>query len=160
VDATGCFVTPGFIESHTHFDATMWWQNDLNPLPGYGATTIVMGNCGFSAAPISDDLRVRDEIDRHLRLLRRHPISKPFVNELPWDLAQVVRVQGLEAKNVKLPLNYAAFCRPHRAAPGCARRRSLGRAPRPTEEIARMANCSTTPGKAGALGLSTNLHRP
>ena len=23
-DAAGCYVTPGFIESHTHYDATMW----------------------------------------------------------------------------------------------------------------------------------------
>ena len=28
-DAEGCFVTPGLIESHTHFDGTMWWQPDL-----------------------------------------------------------------------------------------------------------------------------------
>ena len=36
-DAAGCQVTPGFIESHTHYDGTMWWQPDLDPLPGYGA---------------------------------------------------------------------------------------------------------------------------
>ena len=47
-DASGCQVTPGFIESHTHYDGTMWWQPDLDPLPGYGATTMIMGNCGFS----------------------------------------------------------------------------------------------------------------
>ena len=28
-DAQGCLVTPGLIESHTHFDGTMWWQPDL-----------------------------------------------------------------------------------------------------------------------------------
>ena len=33
-DASGCQVTPGFIESHTHFDGTMWWQPDMDPLPG------------------------------------------------------------------------------------------------------------------------------
>ena len=52
IDATGCYVTPGFIESHTHYDASMWWQPDLDPLPGYGATTMVLGNCGFSMAPL------------------------------------------------------------------------------------------------------------
>ncbi len=31
VDAAGCYVTPGLIESHTPFDGTMWWQPDLNP---------------------------------------------------------------------------------------------------------------------------------
>ena len=47
VDAKGCHVTPGFIESHTHFDGTIWWQPDMDPLPGYGVTTTIMGNCGF-----------------------------------------------------------------------------------------------------------------
>ena len=43
-DASGCYVAPGLIESHTHFDGTMWWQPDLDPLPGCGVTTVVMGN--------------------------------------------------------------------------------------------------------------------
>ena len=25
---------------------------DLDPLPGYGATTMILGNCGFSPAPL------------------------------------------------------------------------------------------------------------
>ena len=54
-DATGCYVAPGFIESHTHYDSTMWWQPDLDPLPGYGATTVVMGNCGVGFAPVRPD---------------------------------------------------------------------------------------------------------
>ena len=37
--ADDCYVTPGFVESHTHYDATMWWQPDLDPLPGYGVTS-------------------------------------------------------------------------------------------------------------------------
>src|SRR5262245_16913234 len=59
VDARDCLVTPGFIEAHTHFDGTMWWQPDLDPLPGYGVSSVVLGNCGFSAAPVSDDAAAR-----------------------------------------------------------------------------------------------------
>ena len=54
IDARDCIVAPGFIESHTHYDGTMWWQPDLDPLPGYGTTTVILGNCGFSAAPIPE----------------------------------------------------------------------------------------------------------
>ena len=25
IDATGCYVAPGFMETHNHFDAPMWW---------------------------------------------------------------------------------------------------------------------------------------
>ncbi len=36
-DASGCLVTPGFIECHTHFDGAMWWQPELDPADGsYG----------------------------------------------------------------------------------------------------------------------------
>src|SRR5207249_4149119 len=59
IDAAGCYVAPGFIESHTHFDGTMWWQPDLDPLPGYGVTTSIFGNCGFSAAPAPKDAAAR-----------------------------------------------------------------------------------------------------
>ena len=43
VDAAGCVVSPGFIEPHTHMDAVMWWQPSLDPLPGYGVSTVVIG---------------------------------------------------------------------------------------------------------------------
>src|SRR5438067_2796116 len=84
IDAAGCFVSPGFIESHTHFDATMWWQPDLDPLPGYGATTVVMGNCGFTAAPVSDDPEVRMERIKIVSFFEDIP-EVPFVRNLPWD---------------------------------------------------------------------------
>src|ERR1051325_139284 len=61
-DAAGCYVTPGFIESHTHYDATMWWQPDLDPLPGNGATTVILGNCGFTAAPLSKEKAAQMEM--------------------------------------------------------------------------------------------------
>ena len=48
VDATGCYVAPGFIETHNHWDGGVWWTPDLEPLPAYGATTSINGNCGIS----------------------------------------------------------------------------------------------------------------
>ena len=54
VDAAGCYVTPGFIETHNHWDGGVWWNPNLEPLPAYGATTSINGNCGFSLAPAPD----------------------------------------------------------------------------------------------------------
>jgi len=154
VDATGCFVTPGFIEPHTHFDATMWWQDDLNPLPGYGATTIVMGNCGFSAAPISDDLKVRDEIVGIFAFFE--DIDKQaFVNELPWDWRKWSEYKASMTSKVKLPLNYAMFVG-HIAIRLAVMGMDAWTKAASDEQIARMCELLDDACKAGALGLSTN----
>ena len=154
VDATGCFVTPGFIESHTHFDATMWWQNDLNPLPGYGATTVVMGNCGFSAAPISDDQKVRDEIVGIFAFFE--DIDKQaFVNELPWDWRKWSEYKASMTSKVQLPLNYAMFVG-HIAIRLAVMGMDAWTKAATDEQIARMCELLDDACKAGALGLSTN----
>ncbi|WP_157216852.1 N-acyl-D-amino-acid deacylase family protein [Flavisphingomonas formosensis] len=154
VDAAGCYVTPGFIEPHTHFDATMWWQNDLNPLPGYGATTIVMGNCGFSAAPISDDLKVRDEIVGIFAFFE--DIDKQaFVNELPWDWRKWSEYKASMTAKVKLPLNYASFVG-HIAIRLAVMGLDAWTRAATDEEIARMCELLDDACKAGAMGLSTN----
>lgn len=58
IDASGCYVTPGFIETHNHWDGGVWWTPNLDPLPAYGATTSINGNCGFSMAPAHTSLSV------------------------------------------------------------------------------------------------------
>ena len=59
VDASGCYVTPGTIEQHNHWDAAMWWSPMMEPAAAYGITTSINGSCGFSMAPMSttEDLR-------------------------------------------------------------------------------------------------------
>ena len=39
IDASGAYVAPGFIESHSHYDGAMWWDPSCDPLPAYGTTT-------------------------------------------------------------------------------------------------------------------------
>ncbi|MFM9990001.1 MAG: N-acyl-D-amino-acid deacylase family protein [Burkholderiaceae bacterium] len=51
INADGLFVTPGWVDIHTHYDGQVSWDPYLSPSSWHGVTTAVMGNCGVGFAP-------------------------------------------------------------------------------------------------------------
>ena len=54
IDATGLYVTPGFIDVHSHADRELTELPDAPNLVRQGITTVVAGNCGGSAYPVGE----------------------------------------------------------------------------------------------------------
>jgi N-acyl-D-amino-acid deacylase len=81
VDASGALVTPGFIDIHTHYDGSVWWDNSLDPAPQHGVTTVVTGNCGISLAPV--DVAGREAVVDMFCFVEDVPVPA-VLGAVPW----------------------------------------------------------------------------
>lgn len=52
IDADGAIVTPGFVDLHSHLDAQVGWDATMSSSCWHGVTSVVMGNCGMTFAPL------------------------------------------------------------------------------------------------------------
>src|SRR5690606_33871865 len=74
IDAGDAYLTPGFIDVHTHSDFSLSKFPRAESLVSQGITTEVVGNCGLTPHPIGPE---------RLDLLQRYTA---FLGaELPWD---------------------------------------------------------------------------
>lgn len=80
IDGTGLALAPGFIDVHTHDDIAVIADPDHGCKTLQGVTSVVVGNCGMSAAPTSDDPLGFSRHPRIADYLERVEEAGPAVN--------------------------------------------------------------------------------
>ena len=61
IDASGCLVTPGFVDAHAHSDAYLVIEPDAPSKISQGVTTEINGQCGGSVAPRYGEARLSSD---------------------------------------------------------------------------------------------------
>jgi N-acyl-D-amino-acid deacylase len=141
IDATGRYLSPGFIDAHSHSDLPLVVNPTADSKVMQGVTLEVIGQCGSSAAPRNMGLRQQPD----------ETAAEAGAEVPPWtDMASYMDV--LESQGVSV--NVAAL-----AGHGAVRRQVMGterRAPY-GEELAQMKRLVAQAMEQGAFGFSTGL---
>jgi N-acyl-D-aspartate/D-glutamate deacylase len=152
IDATGHIVSPGFIDLHTHLDAQVGWDPYMTSSSWHGVTTVLMGNCGVTFAPVRpDDRQFLAEMMESVEDIPRDAI----LDGLPWDwetypeyLDSVQRLQP--ALNI---VGMVGHCAVRYHVMG---ERSLTDEPATAEELNAMRAIAEESVAGGAVGFSTS----
>jgi N-acyl-D-aspartate/D-glutamate deacylase len=158
IDATDCWVTPGFLDIHTHYDAEVEVLPGLEESVRHGSTTVVFGNCSLSTAVGTE----QDAVDLFSRV-ENMPIEtlKNWIhNKITWK-----NPSEYYEHLAKLPLgpNVATFIGHSNirvAAMGFERSLKIKKAS--AEELKKMDKIVQEAMESGYLGLSIDmlpLHR-
>ncbi len=140
IDAAGRVLAPGFIDVHTHDDTVVIRQPQMLPKLSQGVTTVIVGNCGISASPVS----LRGDPPDPMNLLGS---AAAFVYPTFSDYRAAVEAANTTL-NVAALVGHTALRSNHLD--------DLFRTATP-DEIAAMREQLRESLEAGALGLSTGL---
>lgn len=154
IDAAGKSVTPGFVDIHTHLDAQLAWDPIGTSSCWHGITSVTLGNCGVTFAPVQDDPGARAFLAEMMESVEDIP-RQAILEGLPWDwtgydgyLAWLDRIP--KGPNVG---GLVGHCAVRVAAMG---ERSLDETPATADDLATMTRLVDDAMAAGALGFSTS----
>jgi len=158
IDADGQIVTPGFVDIHTHLDAQLAWDPIASSSCWHGVTSVVLGNCGVTFAPVSKGgATVLAEMMESVEDIP----AESILNGLSWNWSSYGEYLD-EVANLPKGVNVGGMvghCAVRLAAMG---ERSIDETPATREDIEAMLPMVKEAMDAGALGFSTSrtfLHK-
>ncbi|MCO5249081.1 MAG: amidohydrolase family protein [Chitinophagales bacterium] len=153
IDATNKWVTPGFIDIHTHYDAELEVMPALDESLRHGVTTVIIGNCSLSAAIGKDE----DIVDLFCRVenMPAKVLGEWLIGNIKWNSPK--EYYG-HLETVPVGPNIASFIGHSNvriAAMGL--KRSFTEKKATTEEIQKMQEIVDDAMQAGFLGVSVDM---
>jgi len=83
IDVEGRVVSPGFIDNHCHYDAQVTWDPLCSFSCDHGATSVVIGNCSLSLAPVKKGKEKR--MAEFLSYVEAIPMEVLGTVEVDWE---------------------------------------------------------------------------
>ena len=152
VEAEGQIVSPGFVDVHTHMDAQIAWDPMGESSCFHGVTTAVMGNCGFTLAPVRSD-------ERHLvvrNLERAEDISaEAMAAGIDWSWETFPEYLNFVERTPK-GINYAGYIG-HSALRTWAMGERAFEDSANEDDLALMVGQLRSAMKSGAMGFTTSV---
>ncbi len=151
IDATGRIVAPGIVDAHTHYDPQITFDPYATMSCFHGVTTVLAGNCGFSAAPV----RAADREYIKNIFARVEDMDPIALNGVRFDKFETFP-DFLAMLRGNLGINFACY-----VGHSNVRRWVMGedawQREATQDEIAAMCEIVSEAMKAGASGFSTSL---
>ena len=143
LDASGCIVAPGFIDTHVHSDVVLLADPQHPSGLRQGVTTEILGQDGLSYAPLSPE---------NLQIYRRYLAGINGNPEVGWDWSDVATFRARFDRTVAIN---TAYLIPH----GTVRLEALGfrDVPLRGEALQRAERLVAEGMEQGAVGFSTGL---
>ena len=148
LDAAGQVVAPGFIDAHTHMDLFIVQYPHGNPVVNYGVTSIVIGDCGASIAPVPPKGEPRDVLIAYLRR-----VLDDYVEDKDWQWTTFP--QYLDYLEGKVGVNVAALV-PHSPVRLTVMGEAATQREATPEELDKMKQMVREGMEAGGIGFSSS----
>ncbi|WP_245846990.1 N-acyl-D-amino-acid deacylase family protein [Mycobacterium szulgai] len=151
IDAAGKWITPGFIDVHTHYDAEVLLDPGLRESVRHGVTTVLLGNCSLST--VYADAEDAADLFSRVEAVPRQFVLGALESNKTWSTAAEY-IEAIDAlplgPNISSLLGHSDL---RTAVLGLER--ATDETVRPTEaELEKMANLLDEALDAGVLGMS------
>ena len=104
IDARGRIVAPGIVDAHTHYDPQITFDPYATMSCFHGVTTVLAGNCGFSAAPV----KRQDRAFMTGVFASVEDMDPAALSGVAWDEFETFQ-EFMDTRSGKLGVNFACY---------------------------------------------------